>query len=294
MAIREIGYRHWEGTYTSHAFRWWTVTRAALRSTVYSKGRLVLLLILVAIAWAMPFFQGLFWFFLPPEAVTAIYGEGGGGLDRPLRQNLDQLVKEWQWMWGVLFSAVVGSRLVSNDLRSEALYIYLAKPLRRIDYIIGKMLACVIWLIPITIAPALWVYAAVNGASNKQIFVHERGEIFLELLWVELTFMFLCSVAAVTISSLTKRWVLALVGWVGAMFISVPIAVIAREASRNAEWLYLSPVTSLWTFSDHVFEQNDAPNFFPDWAGAAWVLHGLIVFGIAVFITRVLRIEVSE
>lgn len=294
MGLREIGYRHWEGTYTGHALRWWTVARAALRSTVYSKGRLLLLLILIAIAWAMPFVLGLIWFFLPPEATQFLSQSDDGTIDRRVRQDLNNLVTEWQWMWATLFSAVVGSRLVSNDLRSEALYIYLAKPLRRVDYIIGKMLACVIWLVPVTLAPALFVFAAANGATNKQVTIREPGEILLELLWVESAFLIMCAAGAVTMSSITKRWVLALVAWVGLMFISVPLALISAEASRDPEWLYLSPVTNLWVFAGHVFEQTPDPNFTPDWAPAAWIIHGIIALATAIFITRVLRIEVSE
>src|ERR1043165_2399220 len=119
MAIREQGYRHWEGTYTGHAFRWWTILRASLRATVYTKGRLFLLLALVGVSWIFGFFLGMFYFFGGPGPdPSASDLQGRLDPDNFLRGNLYEMLLSWQWMWGVIFSAVVGSRLVSNDLRS--------------------------------------------------------------------------------------------------------------------------------------------------------------------------------
>jgi ABC-2 type transport system permease protein len=286
--IREQGYRHWEGAYTGHAFRWWTIAKATLRSTIYTKGRLFLLLVLIGFAWIFPFFLGVFYFF----------GEIQSRLGRPpddlLRTNLSELLTSWQWMWAVVFSATVGSRLVSNDLRSEAFYIYLSKPIRRIDYFIGKTLACVLWMIPVTLAPSLWVLAAANGAGNKVVKLSEPTEIFFELLGVQLLLLFLCSSVAVAMSSLTKRWALALIAWMGAAFILIPIAEITSSATRDPEWLYLSPMHNLWNVADHVFEQNVSAQFSPAWEGSLWILIGFIVAALLVFLARVWKLEAAE
>lgn len=284
MAIREQGYRHWEGTYTGHALRWWTITKAALRTSVYTRGRLLTLLLLIMLSWSLPFFFGLFYFFGFIEGRL-------GDPDATLRENLYQMLLNWQWMWGFLFSAVVGSRLVANDLRSDALYIYLAKPLKRIDYIVGKLLACLLWMLPVTIAPAIYVFLSANGSSNKLLHLDEPTEIFFEILIVYGLFMLVCATGAVTISSFTKRWWLALVGWAGAAFLLSPVAQITAAASRNDEWLYLSPRDNLMIFARDVWEQESVP---PDPGPAALILVGLVVAFFVVFLVRIARLEVKE
>lgn len=286
--IREGGYRHWEGTYTGHGFRWWTITLATLRSTVYTKGRLFMLLLLTALAWIFPFFFGVFYFF-------GVVTEGArGDPDTLLRNNLYQLLVSWQWMWAVVFSAVIGSRLVSNDLRSEAFYIYLAKPLRRLDYFLGKVLACVAWTTLVTLGPALWVFFAANGASNKLVKLSESSEIFWELLGVQVLLLFVCASVAVAMSSLTKRWALALIAWLGLAFIMLPIVEFTSRATRDPEWLYLSPIHNIWTVAQELFEQEVSPEFTPAWEGALWSLIGLIVLSLGVFLFRVWKLEAAE
>lgn len=287
--IREMGYRHWEGTYTGHSFRWWTITKATLRSTVYTKGRLFMLLLLATGAWIFPFFFGIFYFF---GAVTA--GQGLRDPDDLLRENLAEMLIVWQWMWAVVFSAVIGSRLVSNDLRSEAFYIYLAKPMSRLDYFIGKVLACIAWTTAVTLAPALWVYFAARGAQNNLIKLSDANEIFFELLGVQLLLLLVCSCTAVAISSLTKRWALALIAWIGLAFIMIPIAEITSEATRDPEWQYLSLVHNVWIVGQHMFERETSPVFSPAWEGSLWCLIGLIVVSLAVFLVRVWKLEAAE
>lgn len=290
MAIREQGYRHWEGTYTGHAWRWWTITKASLRSTVYTKGRLLMLIILAAVAWIFPFFFGVFYFF--GEVTSRIRPP-----DQFLRDNLYQMLLNWQWMWGVIFSAVVGSRLISNDLRSEALYIYLAKPLRRTDYMMGKFLACFLWILPVTVLPAIWVFFAAAGSANKLLKLTEPWEIFGELLLVYLLFALVCAACAVTLSSLTKRWTLALIAWIGAVFLLTPIAEITAAVTRDGKWYYVSPRHDILIFAEHVWEQEVGPAFGftpPDWAAALWTLIGLLVVALGVFALRITRLEVAE
>lgn len=291
MGIREQGYRHWEGEYTSHAWRWWTITRATLRATVYTKPRLLLLLLLIMIAWAVPFLIGLLYYF----------GELGGGTgnqlltpDRRLRRELFDLLKNWQWMWGVLFSAVIGSRLVANDLRSDALYIYLAKPLHRVDYIVGKVLACFLWLIPIVLLPALWVLLAANGSTNKEIVIREPWQIFGQTLLVYGVFMLLCASGSVLVSSLTRRWMIALVAWIAVFFLPIPLAAMTNDATRDPEWYYISPWHDLSIWAGKVYEQPVNVLRTPDWVPAAFIVFGMIAVSLTVFSIRIARLEVSE
>src|SRR5688572_24343943 len=47
----------------------------------------------------------------------------------------------------------VGAGLVANDRRANALQIYLSKPLARIEYIAGKLMTLLIFLVAVTWVP---------------------------------------------------------------------------------------------------------------------------------------------
>lgn len=284
MAIREQGYRHWDGEYTGHGLRWWTIAKTNMRTPVYTKGRLAVVLILVACSWILPFFFGMQYFFLEEQNVLR-------SPDDLLRQNLAEVLTIWTWMWLVIFSAIIAAPLVSNDLRSEALYIYLAKPMRRTDYVIGKFVACFLWLIPVSLLPALWIFFAAAGASNELFALRNPTEIFFETVFVYTFLMLVCAAVAVTISSFTKRWMIALIAWPGAVFLLFAIANLTADASKHQEWLYLSFRDDMIFFARHVWELVQTS---PAWDIAVWILLGIFATAASVFLVRILRIEVSE
>lgn len=292
MGIREQGYRHWGGTYTGHAFRWWTVAKAAVRATVYSKGRLTTLLILIFVVWAPYLFYALFWFFFAGnefgEAAQRILGRP----DVRLRHDLYYLVNPWEAMVAPLFVAVVAAPLVSNDLRSNALYIYLAKPMRRIDYVLGKMAAIGIWTVPVTLLPTLFVWLSAISSGDKNVKLTEPGKILAELLVVQVVILVVLALAALCLSSLTKRWQVAMMAFLGGYFSLWIVSSIIQEATGQARWLFLSLPTNLINFAKRLFErQTDAT---PAWQGSLWILLGVAGVALTIFLRKLLKLEVAE
>lgn len=57
-----------------------------------------------------------------------------------------------------LVAIIVGSGLISNDLRTRALSLYLARPMRRIDYCAGKALVLPVMLFFTAFLPGLFVF----------------------------------------------------------------------------------------------------------------------------------------
>ena len=149
MPIFDQGYQHWTGPLSGHAWRWLAVARHGVRATL--KNRIVRwflfaawipALALVTVAGALgligtairsrcwPFFGRC----LPPEMI---------GNPRDFRTAV------WTIAYSFFFKAelavalflvlVVGPNLVSRDLRFNALPLYFSRPLRRIDYFVGKL-----------------------------------------------------------------------------------------------------------------------------------------------------------
>jgi ABC-2 type transport system permease protein len=299
VGIREQGYRHWRGSYTSHTFRWWTVCKQALRATLFNKFRLVGFLLFACLVWSFYFFYGIFWFFA---------GTSGGGellfgvarcpdADCTLRSNLYDTVRAWEILMVPIFVGMVASPLVSNDLRSNALYIYLSKPMLRRDYILGKLAAAVLLAVPVTILPNLFVWLMAMGSRDRFTQFHDAYEILFEMVWVQLIILVVMSFAVLAASSLTKRWWVAFASVTGGYFILHLVSDLLQNTLRSPgesiarEWLLSALSTNFINFAKAVYEQPASP---PPWVGSLVIL--LLVMGgsLGIFLWRILSLEVSE
>jgi len=168
MPIFDQGYQHWQGQLSGHTWRWLTVTRQGIRAGLRSRGTRLLILLAWVPAVAL-------------AAVLVIWGliEQKARIIMPLVQllNLPEAVKagpdqfrmtvwtlayyyffEIQIFFTMIIVLIVGPSLISQDLRFNALPLYFSRPLRRIDYFLGKLgvIAAIVALV--AVAPALIAY----------------------------------------------------------------------------------------------------------------------------------------
>lgn len=177
MPLFQIGYRRYEGERTSHAMRWWPITRTGL--TMAWRSKLLRRLVFVSF---LPFLYFGWVFFVigritdpgtDPTApfyqlATELFGE------RLVTQLHDEPAVIRSAVWTMVFSnfgtyfqvlmtalvaAVAGPPLVSNDLRTRAFLIYFARPVSRLDYAIGKAGVLVALLASVTLLPSLLLYS---------------------------------------------------------------------------------------------------------------------------------------
>jgi ABC-2 type transport system permease protein len=278
MAIRDQGYRHWEGEYTSHRLRWWTITKTGVRAVVSSKVRLTLLIILVFLAWIYPI--GLVIFGYAPS--------GGQGFSRG---DFTDYFEFWQGLFVILMAAVVGSGLVANDLGSNALHIYLSKPLRRADYLIGKAGVIVAWLSTVTFGPALFLYMGGLMTTNDLTRPNDMGEILGEVLLFQALVTVVVAALILAFSALSRKWTFSLIAWVGFYLLSGLVAGIAAGVSNDANWLLLGLSPNLANVGQQLLEQ---PPVDPTWVPSFFILVGLTLVAAAVYVGRIVTLEVAE
>jgi len=166
MPIAEQGYTHWTGEFDPHPKPWRVIARLGIRQ-----------------AFKRKFFKFLFSFsFLP--AVVALAGI-----------YISERIEDFQFMVrgrdpsgflqvgpesfrlyfanpGLLFLMVMvlvlaGAGLVSDDLKFNSLQLYFSRPLRKRDYLGGKMLTLLFFLLLMTLLPGLLfvVFKIVFSAS---------------------------------------------------------------------------------------------------------------------------------
>ena len=162
MPIFDQGYQHWSGHLTGHAWRWLAITRRGLKSAL--QGRMfrgvlflawmpALVLVFVLCMWGLVERQS--------EVVKSIVPLLTSLLGKPILAGpRDYRVEIWticfhvflqyELLFAMFLVLLAGPNLISQDLRYNALPLYLSRPLRRIDYFAGK-LGVIIALLGMTI-----------------------------------------------------------------------------------------------------------------------------------------------
>jgi hypothetical protein len=74
--------------------------------------------------------------------------------------------KQEFWVW--VMAALVGSGLVADDRRTHALHIYFSRPVRRVDYMLGKGLALGLLLALVALVPSVLLLLADLGVEGVE------------------------------------------------------------------------------------------------------------------------------
>jgi len=244
MPIFDQGYQHWQGKLSGHALRWLTITRHGVR--VQLKSRPVRLLMLLAwvpalglavvlIIWGlleqksaavMPLVSFLN---LPPEVMAG---------PKAFRVSVWTLAYygffEVEMFFCMLLVAIVGPSLVSQDLRFNALPLYFSRPLRRIDYFIGKLGVIGYFLGAVAIAPAVMAYVLGLLFSLDFNVIKDTARLLLASVAYGLVVVVSAGTLMLALSSLSRnsRYVAAF--WVGLWLISGSTATVLTGINADS------------------------------------------------------------
>jgi len=283
MPIHDQGYRRYGGTKTPRGQAWTVITRAGIRTMLAKRTFLGLLLI----AWGPFIVRAVMMYinyaasnipqasFLRPTASTFRDMLGPGGVEGVLI---------------FLITVYVGSGLIANDRRANALQIYLSKPLTRSEYVFGKLAILMAFLLVVTWLPAivlLLIQIAFAGnlkflGDNLFLFPAITVYAFLESLAVSLTMLALSSLSTST------RYVAVLYSAI-VFFMSALYGVLyAATRSSSLSWISLS--ANLEQLGNAIFRlplKYETP-----WPVSAFVLFIFIVGSGLILERRVRGVEV--
>jgi len=156
MPIYEQTYRRYEARGPLRQVRFWPITREALRVILMKRAFLGLL----ALSF-LPFVARVIQIYVVtrfPEASRALPVDG-----RLFGDFLNQQVG-----FTLLLTIFGGAGLVANDLRTGAIVMYLARPLTRRDYVIGKLGVTFLLNLSVTLAPGLLLYGVAVALAPDQ------------------------------------------------------------------------------------------------------------------------------
>jgi ABC-2 type transport system permease protein len=164
--ISDLSYRNYDGPLKSHFFRWWVVMMAALRLTWKNWWFFALAAIPL-----LRFLGAGFWVYM--SSFTSLgrqqMGLTGNFIGEPEGQKYalhfwSALCGEMNSTMALIIVLVIGAGCIASDNRANALLVYLAKPITRADYLIGKWMGIFVTIFSIYLFPAalLFVYCAVS------------------------------------------------------------------------------------------------------------------------------------
>jgi ABC-2 type transport system permease protein len=313
MPIFDQGYQHWQGSLSSHAWRWLTISRHGVRAQFKSRWTRIVVLF----AWLPA---------LTLAGVLIVWGliEQKSTLIAPLMSLLTGLPDEFKvspqtyrisiWtisyqfffqveiFFSMILIILVGPGLISQDLRFNAMPLYFSRPLRRIDYFIGKLGVIGFVLGVVAVGPAILAYLLGMCFSLDLAVIKDTARLFFASVGYGLVVVLSAGTLMLAMSSLTRNSRYVGVIWMGIWFISSGVSV-ALTNLLHRDWCPIFSYTAnLLRISNALLGTRSAweplATFFPEqrreqqlatlsntgypWYWSALVLAAL--FGISIWI----------
>ena len=267
MPILDQGYQHWDGKLTGHAFRWLAITRNGVKAQFKNRWLITtligalgpaLLLAAFLVLWGL-FEQKsailtplLFLFRGLPEEISA----GPKGFRTTFWTLAFVQFFRGQLVFSFLLVMVVGPDLISQDLRFNALPLYLSRPLRRLDYFLGKFGVIAAFLLAATLVPAVLAYLLGLAFSLDPSTVGDTWRVLAASAAFSLVVAASMGLLMLAFSSLSRnsRFVTAM--WVGVWMLGGAAADAIRRGGAE-EWAPLASYSAdLASVRDALFDSD--------------------------------------
>ena len=247
MPIFDQGYQHWQGELAGHAWRWLAITRQGLR--VALAGKLTRLVLIVAVMPALMLAFALsMWGLLEQKSdlITAIMPMFGfldpAILAGPRAYRVEiwticysYFIRTETWFAMVLI-LFVGPNLISQDLRYNAFPLYFSRPLRRVDYVVGKLGVIVALLGAVIILPSVAAYALGMVFSLDFSVFRDTYRILLASVLYGLVIAFSAGLLILALSSLSRSSRYVALFWIGMWFVTSSVATVLSAINMEQQF----------------------------------------------------------
>jgi ABC-2 type transport system permease protein len=284
MPIHDQGYRRYSGGRAPRGQAWSVITRAGLRTLLAKRIFLALLLM----AWTPFLFRAVMIYaaygaasipqasaYLRPTAETFRGLLGPGGIEGVLI---------------FLITVYVGSGLIANDRRANALQIYLSKPLSRAEYIFGKLAILMTFLLLVTWVPAMVLLAVQIAFSGSFTFLRSNLFLFPAITAYAFIEAALVAFAMLALSSLSKSARYVAVLYAALIFFPSAIYLVLYAVTRSSGFSWLSLRADLDQVGNVIFRLQ--PGYDTPWPVALLVIVATIAGSALVLERRVRGVEV--
>jgi len=200
--VRAKGYAHWEGAPVERRFPWWPITRTGIMLAFRRKR--------FKFAFAMSFvpaFVFLVGLYVSERIDDFRHMIRGGNQLLNITPNYFKayMTNDFLLLPIVFVLAFAGAGLIADDLKHNSLQLYFARPLRKADYVLGKMSVVAFFVLILTALPGivLLIFKLVFAGSFK--FLLDYPWLPLSILGVSALLTVFFSFGILLLSSLSDK-----------------------------------------------------------------------------------------
>lgn len=226
MGLDPIGYKPWNGKRTEHKERFLVIAQNIVQDKLRSKPFLFMYILGMFLVHVFPL---IFYSMVPHDELEADLMSG-------YMQDGVFLV------FNIILVSLICADLISEDMRSNSIVLYLSRALQPDRYLLGKWLGAVITLCLFTLVPPLIVSIAVTATQGGSDYLASLAVIGSTVLSGLFAALFLVPVGMM-MSALTSKRTYAGVGTFMFFFILVIISTVL--SGFTSDWDMLSPINVL-------------------------------------------------
>lgn len=285
MAVRDLGYKPYEGSRLPASHNTWVLLRHGLNRAWGSW----LVKIAAFTAWIPPIVAMAlvgFFFWLTQNAPP---GAEAQTPELPAASFVRSLF-DWQmWIFVTMVTIGAGAGAIAEDFTFKSFQFYFAKPVTPPQYLLGRIGAVAIWVFMLTFPPALLIVLELVGTAPEELRLEQAG-LLLPALFYSLIMSVVTSAAAIGVSSLSKSRALTMSAWITLFLVPHALGTIV-EAISEWPWLLLASLPAvLGVVGDALFKIE--PETALRWYHAMPVLIAVGAGGVYVAWRRIQSAEV--
>jgi ABC-2 type transport system permease protein len=280
MPIHDLSYQHWAGEWTSHPYRWWVITRQGI--LLLARKRIFLVLLFISI---IPFLVRCVMLYI---AVVM----GRMQFIKIDERFFEGFLTQQMYYFTFFIAIFSGAGLIANDLKANALQIYLSKPITRRDYLIGKLGVVVFFIALVTLLPGLLLFGIAAAFHSDLAFLQQYSWVVIPIIGYSLLIVFVNSLVVLALSSLNRSARFAGIFFAAVIFFSQMLYGILSEILRTKAVAWVSISNNMTQLGDAIF---GAPLGYPvsPWISAL-VLAIVMAGSVLIIHSRVRAVEVVK
>ena len=246
MPIHDQGYRHYAGQRAPHGGAWWVIARTHMMSSVRYRWFIVVLVV----GW-VPFVV---------RAVQIYFASTNAQVAELLATTPDTF-REFlsQQRLFVFLVIIMQSGLIADDRRTNALQLYLSKPLTRVEYILGKLIPPLAFVLGVTLLPAVVLLILQIVFAGSLAFLSANLFLMPAIVLFSLVQALLSAFAIVALSSLSKSRRFVAIMYAGIVFFTAAVYQVLRLITNSRRWAVISPGEMLDVIANAIFRARGEP-----------------------------------
>ncbi|HWF87135.1 MAG TPA: ABC transporter permease subunit [Vicinamibacterales bacterium] len=277
MPIHDQGYRRYGGMRAPRGRSWAVIAAAGIRTFLSKRTFLGLLLI----SW-FPFFVRAVQIYAAANLPQAAFLKPTA---ETFRQFLDQ-----QEIFVFFVTVYVGSGLIANDRRANALQIYLSKPLTRAEYVFGKLTILMAFLLLVTWVPAIVLLIVQIAFAGNFTFFEQNIFLFPAITLFSFIGVVMVSASMLALSSLSNSSRYVGILYAVLIFFSQALFNVLRFVTGSSTIAWMSFSADLTQIGNVIFRLP--PRYDTPWPVSLLMIVALVAVSGLVLERRVRGVEV--